>query len=76
MPGEDTGNKILSESESKAITGVSPEQLKAALERVIDRVFTQRIEAILREVIEKSLSEEIGKLRGALLDNFAVEDDL
>ncbi len=64
------------EFESEGMASVSPEQLEAALERVIDRIFTERIEGILREVIEKTVSEEIQKLRGALLENIAVDDDL
>ncbi|MFP4346937.1 MAG: hypothetical protein ACLFQY_01540 [Desulfococcaceae bacterium] len=65
-----------SEFEPEGMASVSPEQLEAALERVIDRIFTERIEGILREVIEKTVSEEIQKLRGALLENIAVDDDL
>lgn len=64
------------EFEPEGVASVSPEQLEAALERVIDRIFTERIEGILREVIEKTVSEEIRKLRGALLENIAVDDDL
>jgi hypothetical protein len=64
------------EFEAEGIGSVSPEQLEEALERVIDRIFTERIEGILREVIEKTVSEEIRNLRGALLENIAVDDDL
>lgn len=65
-----------SEPESGEIASISGPQLEAALERVIDRIFTERIEKILREVIEKTVSEEVAKLRGALLENIAVNEDL
>ena len=47
---------------------VAPEQLDAALERVIQKMFYDRIDRILVNVIEKRVKMEIDRIRKALLD--------
>lgn len=47
---------------------VSPEQLDAALERVIQKMFYDRIDRILVNVIEKRVKREIERIKGMLLD--------
>ena len=46
---------------------VTDEQVVAALERVIEKVYGDRIEALLLETIEKTVSREIEKIRNALM---------
>jgi hypothetical protein len=46
---------------------VSAEQVEAAVERVVRRMFSDRIEAMLMEVLEKAVSEEIQRVKKALL---------
>jgi hypothetical protein len=46
---------------------VSAEQLDAALERVIEKVYGEKIEGLLFEAIEKKITREIERLKTALL---------
>ena len=45
---------------------ISREELEAALERVIERKFSQTIETVLFEVMEKVLKKEIADIKQAL----------
>jgi hypothetical protein len=47
---------------------VSPAQVEAALERVVRRMFSDRIEAMLLEVLEKAVLKEIQRIKDTLLD--------
>lgn len=47
---------------------VSDEQIEAALERVIKKMFYEKIDGILVEVIEKSVKREIERLKNILLE--------
>lgn len=47
---------------------VSPEQLDAALERVIQKMFYDKIDRVLVNVIEKRVKREIDRIKAALLD--------
>ena len=46
---------------------VSDEQVEAALERVIKKMFYDKIDRILVEVIEKTVTREIERIKGVLL---------
>ncbi len=48
---------------------LSPEQLEETLERVIKKMFSEKIESILTEVIEKVVTREIEKLKSILLED-------
>jgi hypothetical protein len=50
---------------------VSAEQIDAILERVIKDKFGGKIENVIYDVIEKAVSKEIDRLKGALLDSGA-----
>ena len=54
---------------------VTPDQIDSILERVIKDKFGGNIEAIIYEVIEKAVSKEIDRLKGALLDSNGAGDD-
>jgi len=47
---------------------VSDEQIEAALERVIKKMFYEKIDGILVEVIEKTVKREIERLKNILLE--------
>lgn len=45
---------------------ISPERFEAALERVIEKKFSNKIDAILFEVMEKVMEKELASIREAL----------
>ena len=47
---------------------VSDEQIEAALERVIKKIFYEKIDGILVEVIEETVKREIKRLKNILLE--------
>lgn len=47
------------------------DQIEVAVERVIDRMFSEKIEDLIREVIEIAVKREIAKLREMLLDEIS-----
>ena len=47
---------------------VSDEQIEAALERVIKKLFYEKIDGILIEVIEKTVKKEIERLKNILVE--------
>ena len=47
---------------------VAPEQVDAALERVIQKMFYDKIDRVLVNVIEKRVKREIDRIKTALLD--------
>jgi len=56
--------------ESPFYLSITPEQMEAALERVIQKVFSEKIEHIVTQVIEKTFTEELEKkLRIILMQN-------
>lgn len=50
---------------------VSDEQVEAALERVIKKLFYEKIDRLLVETIEKTVTKEIERLKKALLEDQA-----
>jgi hypothetical protein len=44
-------------------------QLEAALEKVIEKIYSQKIEQLLIQAIEKTVKQEIDKIKSALLEN-------
>ena len=53
------------------LTGmVTPDQVEAAVERVLMKILPERIEGILIEAIEKTVAKEISKIKSALLDDW------
>ena len=53
------------------VKDISNEQMEAALERVIKNMFYEKIDRILVEVIEKTVTKEIERLKGILLEDAA-----
>lgn len=60
----------------KHFFSVSPGQIEAALERVINKIFSERIEKVLREVIEKAVEEEMKKISEVFLEDVSEGEDL
>lgn len=54
-----------------AVPGLTPEEIEAAVERVISRKLGGTIEAIILQAIEKAVSKEIERLKRLLLDEEA-----
>jgi hypothetical protein len=52
-----------------------PGQIDAAIERVINEKFSDKIENIIYEVIEKAVAKEINRLKRSLLGNNSIDDD-
>ena len=64
------------EAEETAAEGIdiSGEQLDAALERVIKNMFYDKIDSILVEVIEKTVSKEIERLKRLLTEEVSGDE--
>ncbi len=62
----ETGDDI--PEDSLEVGRVSDEQIEAALERVIKKMFYEKIDGILVEVIEKTVKREIERLKNILLE--------
>jgi hypothetical protein len=56
-------NKVFEPEEG----AIAPEHLEDAVERVVNKVLTQRIEGILVEAIEKAVTNEISRLKNLML---------
>jgi len=59
-------------AESPALT---PEQVDKAIERLINEKFSGKIETIIYNVIEKTVSKEIDRLKGILLEDDSLGDN-
>ncbi|MCD4788165.1 MAG: hypothetical protein K8R09_08105 [Desulfobacterales bacterium] len=68
---EDTQQKAPYEKETASDTPdipLSPEQVDEALERVIKKMYADKIDSMLTEVIEKTVTKEIERLKALLLE--------
>lgn len=70
-PVEDSQESDKGESQS-----ITAAQIDMAIERVINEKFADRIEEIIYEIIEKTVLKEIERLKGALLEDDALDDDV
>ncbi len=50
------------------LSSISSEQLDLALERVVKKMFTEKIESVLVQVIEQTVTKEINRIKNILLD--------
>ncbi|MGE0084039.1 MAG: hypothetical protein AB7S75_06410 [Desulfococcaceae bacterium] len=55
---------------------LSPAQIEGAIERIINRVFSERIEKVLREVVGKAVEEEMKKFRDGFMEDIAEGDKM
>ncbi len=55
--------------ESQALASVPQVQVEAAIERVINKMFSEKIEPLIVEVIEKAFTKEIERLKGILIED-------
>lgn len=77
---EEQADEVVSEAD-KAMdaalpegVAISGEQLDAALERVIRKMFYDKIDRVLVEVIEKTVTKEIDRLKSILLEEASGND--
>jgi pilus assembly protein FimV len=52
-----------------ALAGASQEQIEQSIERIIQQNFSDKIESLVTETIEKAVSKEIDRLKNILLDD-------
>ena len=57
-------------------SGVSPEAIDRAIERIINEKLAGRIEHIIYEIIEKSVKREIDRLKESMLEDSPPKDNL
>lgn len=62
------GEAVALGSKNTPAASLSPEQIEAAVERVLVRILPDRIESILVETIERVVSQEIKKVKRDLLE--------
>lgn len=53
---------------------ITPEQMEAALERVVKNLYAEKIESILVDVVKKTITREIDRLKGTLLEELKGDD--
>jgi hypothetical protein len=63
----DLDSEIDEKEELPEAKDISDEQVEAALERVIRKMFYEKIDHILADVIDKTVSREIETLKGTML---------
>lgn len=61
-------NTLSSVSDSESVS-ILPEHVEEALERVIEKMFAEKINNILNEVIEKIVSKKLESLKKTLIDD-------
>jgi hypothetical protein len=50
------------------LSSISSEQLDLAVERVVKKMFAEKIESVLVQIIEKTVTKEINRIKNILLD--------
>lgn len=63
------GIELDSKEDISEADGITDEKLEAALERVIKKMFYEKIDGLLAQAIEKTVTREIEKLKKALLED-------
>jgi len=61
--------------DTEPLPAVSTEQLEAAVERVILKLFSEKIEKLMVDAVEKAVTREIDNLRDVLLKDFVENTD-
>jgi len=59
---------ILGDGDQRAAISLTEVQIEAAVERVVKKVFSEKIERMLVEAIDKTIKQEIEKLKGLIED--------
>jgi hypothetical protein len=70
-----TPENLAAEPHSEELAAFSSAQIDKAIERVINEKFSDRIENIIYDVIEKTVAKEIERLKGVLLGNSPPDDN-
>ncbi|MDD2389201.1 MAG: hypothetical protein PHP23_05650 [Desulfobacterales bacterium] len=69
LSGSDTDRDLQDPLTGAQSISVSPEQLEAALTRVIQRLVSDKLDSILVNAVEKAVSKEIDKIKRLLLED-------
>ncbi len=65
----DSSEEAVSDSANTLPVGaITPEQINVALERTIEKLYGQKIESLLVEIVQKKVSDEIEKIKKMILD--------
>ncbi|MBA3018339.1 MAG: hypothetical protein KJ550_05085 [Proteobacteria bacterium] len=76
---EDTQQEGVHEKKTTSDTpesiNLSPEQVDEALERVIKKMYADKIDSMLTEVIEKTVTKEIEQLKALLLEDTKIDEE-
>jgi hypothetical protein len=59
----------------KDARSITPDQLDAAIERVVKKMLSEKIDTILNRVIEKEVAKEIDRIKRLLSDELSDTDD-
>lgn len=65
---------IAEETADAGPVSITPEQVEAALERVVKNLYAEKIESILVDVVKKTITKEIDRLKGTLLEELKGDD--
>ena len=71
---EDGQAELRAELEALTASGVSEEQIERALEQVIKKLYADKISLIMNDVIEKTVTKEIQKIKELLLEEKTTDD--
>ena len=63
------GIELDSKEDISEADSITDEKIEAALERVIKKMFYEKIDGLLAHAIEKTVTREIEKLKKALLED-------
>lgn len=62
------GARRADDADGDRCVSVTPEQMQGILERVVDKIFSEKIEKILTGVIERAVADEIRKFESYFMD--------
>ena len=65
----ESSQEPLADGALAALAGASQEQIEQSIERIIQQNFSDKIESLVTETIEKAVSKEIDRLKSVLLDD-------
>ncbi|MGW8301693.1 MAG: hypothetical protein ACWGNO_06480, partial [Desulfobacterales bacterium] len=65
----ESAQESLADGALAALAGASQEQIEQSIERIIQQNFSDKIESLVTETIEKAVSKEIDRLKNILLDD-------
>ena len=71
-PGDAAAESL---KEADQAVRLTPAQIEAAVERVLERMLSDRLNQLLVEAVEKTLTSEIARIKAALIEEIGEESD-